>query len=122
MKSSDIATVGATTVAGGAAGLLLAKRKIGKTVDPDTLRAVKSMTKDEYVASRVMANVEQVTGNLEHSYWAKEYSKIRDKAAWDYESVKKLCKKTKVKYVAIFAAIGLALGTLLRTPKSKGEQ
>ncbi len=122
MKNSDISTVGATTVAGGAAGFLLAGRKIKKMVDPDTLRAVKGMTKDEYVASRVMANVDGISKNLEHSKWAKAYSKVRNRAAQDYKSVKKLCKKTKVKYVAIFAAIGLVLGTLLKTPKSKGEQ
>lgn len=115
MDKTNSLVIGAGTVAGAASGYAIGAskgQKLISKIDENVLKAVKSQTLDEYVNSRVAANMERVH-QLKQSKWAAQFEKIREKAGLDYDNVKntlKQAKNTKIKFAAIFAVLGLALG------------
>ena len=109
---------------GAGAGYAIGAKKVAKLttgIPKEVLKTLKKMTKDEYVRSRVSANIENVH-KLKPSKWAKEFSKIAEKATKDYPKLQAILKKatkTKVAFIAGFAALGMGLTALIAGKKNK---
>lgn len=123
-KTNSADFVAGTTLLGAGIGWAAGAKKasnLTSDIKPEVLKNVKNMTKDEYLASRIDANLENIA-KLKQSKKAKCVAEIRRKAAQDYEHVTGLLKKaskSKIKYIAILATAGLAIGTTIALLKRK---
>lgn len=96
-----VMATGALGIAGASMGNNAAKRVIQKKAD-------------EYISSRIEANIDNIHSSLKQSKWKDAFAKIVEKAKTDFpKACEKEIKNIKIKYVAGLAAAGLAIGTAI---------
>ena len=114
MENSNLVVgAGVGVLAGTGIGLAVGAKKADKV-----LGAVKNLTKDEYVNTRINANMDNIH-SLKQSKWSETFKKVADKAGKDFSEITKKAKSTKNKWIAGLAAAGLAIGAGVAFAASK---
>lgn len=106
----NLAITGATTALGAGVGAAIASKKFA------------SPTIDEYVTSRIEANMDKVQSSLKHSKWPKAFARISEKAKADYPKIVESAKRSKAKLIAGLAAAGVLVGAAVSFIKNKVSQ
>lgn len=106
VAAGGVATVGLTAVGAGVG------RHIGNVKADKVLGNLKNLTKDEYVNSRLEANMENIHNSVRKSKWAQAFTKVTEKATQDFDAITERAKQAKGKWAIALGAAGLAIGAI----------
>jgi len=123
LDNSNLAVgAGVGTAIGAGAGFIAGAKKAAKIMKP-FLDKKGQESVDAYVKSRQAANIAKIQSTVRASKRFDTFTRIAEKAKADFpsalENAKKLTKSTKIKYVAIAAAAGAAIGLGIKAIANK---